>query len=255
MVERAKTDKEWLRRVKKSLSSLYYGGAPTPLSVKKEAALLLGPHISLQQVYAQTEIMEITLLDGPEHHAEPNPEQSLRMDSTGKVTRPGCVRIVDGDNKTCEVGQYGYIEVFANPRFCVTGYFGAPEKTAQLFSDDGFIRTGDMGYLDKDNYLFICGRDKDMIVTEMGYNVFASDVETVLAKLPQVRDVAVTGVRPNGDEGFEYVCAFVVLSESISASDLFEYCKANLASAKVPSFIRFVDDLPRNRNSAHQSEN
>jgi len=125
------------------------------------------------------------------------------------------------------------------------GYYENPAATAEAFRD-GWLFTGDMGYLDEDGYLFIVERKKDLIIRG-GLNVYPKDVEEVIHKHPAVHEVAVVGV-PDDRMG-EEVCAFIVRhSEAqVTAGELIAHCQANLAKYKTAKDYDFLDNLPRTR--------
>ncbi len=124
-------------------------------------------------------------------------------------------------------------------------YYMDPEATARTWSDDGWLRTGDVGYLDEDGYLYLCGRMKEVIIRG-GNNVYATDVEAVLYEHPAVLEAAAVGV-PHDVFG-EDVGAFVVLKPgaALQVDELVAFCAERLADYKVPRQIAFLDELPRN---------
>jgi fatty-acyl-CoA synthase len=124
------------------------------------------------------------------------------------------------------------------------GYWKDPEKTAAAFFDDWF-RSGDVGYLDEDGFLYLTDRKKDMIISG-GENIASSEVERVIYELPQVREVAVIGM-PDQRWG-ERPIAVVVLADcaALELPDLTEHCRQRLASFKVPKQLIIRDSLPRN---------
>jgi long-chain acyl-CoA synthetase len=124
------------------------------------------------------------------------------------------------------------------------GYFNRPAETAAALTPDGWLRTGDGGYVDEDGYLFLTDRIKDMIVSG-GENVYPIEVEDVLAQHADVADVAVVGI-PDAHWG-ELVKAFVILRPGCSGTgdELVAFARERLAGYKLPRAIEFVDDLPR----------
>jgi acyl-CoA synthetase (AMP-forming)/AMP-acid ligase II len=125
------------------------------------------------------------------------------------------------------------------------GYWNKPEETAATITVDGWLKTGDAGYLSEDGYVFLTDRVKDMIISG-GENIYPAEIENVLAGHPSVAEVAVIGV-PSERWG-ETVKAVVALkaSQPASAADIIAYGKAHLAGYKCPTSIDFVAALPRN---------
>ena len=161
--------------------------------------------------------------------------------STGRPVEGVRVKIVDEQGKELPTGQVG--EVCAAGDNITLGYLGRPEATAETFRD-GWLHTGDMGYLDEDNYLFIVERKKDLIIRG-GLNIYPKDVEEVIYRHPAVRECAVVGV-PDLMMG-EQVCACIVLKDGASATaeEIIEHCQHNLAKYKSPRYVEFLKELPK----------
>nr|VFJ49623.1 MAG: malonyl-CoA/methylmalonyl-CoA synthetase [Candidatus Kentron sp. DK] len=125
------------------------------------------------------------------------------------------------------------------------GYWRQPEKTAEEFTPDGWFRTGDLGRLDGDDYLFIAGRGKELIITG-GYNVYPREVERAIDAIDGVRESAVIGL-PDADFG-ERVTAVVVPEPEgqVSSDGIIEALKTAIANYKIPKQVLFADELPRN---------
>jgi long-chain acyl-CoA synthetase len=153
------------------------------------------------------------------------------------------LRIVDGETGESELapGEIGEILVRA-PQLMV-GYWQNPTETARTIRD-GWLCTGDLGYLDEDGYLFIVDRKKDLIKPS-GFQVWPREVEEVIAAHPSVAEVGVAGV-PDDDQG-EAVKAWVVLKDgqSITIEELRAYCRTKLAAYKVPKYFEFRASLPK----------
>jgi acyl-CoA synthetase (AMP-forming)/AMP-acid ligase II len=124
------------------------------------------------------------------------------------------------------------------------GYWRNPEATAETIRN-GWLHTGDVGYMDESGYLFIMDRSKDMIISG-GENIYPREIEEVLVRHPAVREVAVIGV-PDPKWG-EAIKAVVSLEKNRTTTeeDLIAFCKDNLASYKKPKSVDFVDELPKN---------
>ena len=125
------------------------------------------------------------------------------------------------------------------------GFLNKPEETAQVITDDGWFRTGDLGKIDADGYVYVEDRLKDMIITG-GENVYSPEVERVLAEHPSVMEVAIIGV-PD-DRWGETVKAVVGLNPGTEATEeeLIGYCPERLAKFKCPTSVDIIDALPRN---------
>jgi long-chain acyl-CoA synthetase len=123
------------------------------------------------------------------------------------------------------------------------GYWNAPEETAKAFDEDGFLRTGDIGYVDEQGYVFIMDRKKDMILVS-GFNVYPNEVEAIAMEHPDVQDVAAVGV-PDERSG-EVVKLFVIRkTDRLTEADLIKHCRAKLTGYKAPKHVEFRQELPR----------
>ncbi len=123
------------------------------------------------------------------------------------------------------------------------GYWQRPEETALVFHEDGFLRTGDMGYVDEQGFVFLVDRKKDMILVS-GFNVYPNEVEEVVAMLPGVLEVAAIGVQSPASG--EAVKLFVVRKDpNLTPEAIIAHCRQQLTGYKVPHLIEFRDDLPR----------
>ena len=173
-----------------------------------------------------------------------NPIAGERRGGTVGFPLPGIsVRIADERDRPVGNGEIGAIQV-KGENVCA-GYWRMPEKTREDFTADGYFRTGDVGAFDRDGYLSIVGRAKDLIISG-GYNVYPREIELVLDALPGVAESAVIGV-PHPDFG-EAVTAVVVPQKdaSLDSAAVIGAVKNTLANYKVPKAVHFVDDLPRN---------
>jgi len=167
-----------------------------------------------------------------------------RIGSVGHPLPGVEVRIVESESREIlPDGEIGELEIRGPNVF--KGYWGQPEKTAESFSSDGWFKTGDLGFREKDGYITLCGRSKDLIISG-GLNIYPPEVERVLVEHPAVNTCAVIGC-PD-DEWGERVKAVVVLNqgETVSEADLIAFCRERLAPYKSPKSIVFDDNLPRN---------
>ncbi|UGY04555.1 AMP-binding protein [Bradyrhizobium quebecense] len=165
-----------------------------------------------------------------------------KIGSTGRAIAHVEIEIRDDAGKRLPAGQNGEI-CLRGPKV-TQGYWKDPEKTASAFFGDWF-RTGDVGYLDDDGFLYLTDRKKDMIISG-GENIASSEVERVIYEIPGVREVAVIGL-PD-DRWGEKPVAIVVLADDakLDLPNLTEFCRTRLAGFKVPRQLIIRDSLPRN---------
>jgi malonyl-CoA/methylmalonyl-CoA synthetase len=166
-----------------------------------------------------------------------NPYGGERRGGTVGKPLPGVTLRIEGD-------EPGGIEIKGANVF--SGYWRMPEKTREEFTDDGYFKTGDIGTIDKDGYVSIVGRAKDLIISG-GFNVYPKEIELVLDAIPGVAESAVIGL-PHTDFG-EAVTAVIVRSKdgaTLTDIDVINHVKTELANFKVPKHVHFVDELPRN---------
>lgn len=176
-----------------------------------------------------------------------NPVDPARRKATSVgFPLPGVeIRVVAADGRDAASGEVGEVLVRGDNVF--KGYWGMPEKTRESFTD-GWLRSGDLGYLDHDDggRLYLVGRAKELIITG-GYNVYPKEIENLLETHDGVREAAVLGV-PDDDFG-ERVVAVVALHETTSRTTpaaLIGYCRERLAGYKCPKKVFVMDSLPRN---------
>jgi acyl-CoA synthetase (AMP-forming)/AMP-acid ligase II len=221
------------------LRMLMYAAAPMPLTVLKRAVEAFGP--ITYNGYGQTEINLITILQPHQHRLDGSAEELKRLASVGQPHWQSQVRILADDGRDCAAGEVG--EVAAKSETAMAGYWNNTTATLTTIRD-GWVHTGDLGYLDEQGYLFLVDRKKDLIISG-GENIYSREVEEALAPHPAVREVAVIGV-PHEKWG-EAVAAIVALEpgRSAGAEELIAFSKTRIASYKAPKTIAFVEALPR----------
>ena len=223
-----------------ALRSIAYGASPITTPVLKAALRTF--RCPLFGVYGLTETTGgIIQLDPADHDPDGPREHLLR--SAGKPQPWAEMRVVDPETGSdCAPRQVG--EVWLRGPNVMAGYFNRPQETAAAITPDGWLRTGDGGYLDEEGYLFLTDRIKDMIVTG-GENVYPVEVEEALSQHPGVSEVAVIGL-PDERWG-EAVKAFVVAAAGtdLRAEDLIAFARERLAGYKLPRFVDLVETLPR----------
>ncbi|ABK48615.1 MULTISPECIES: long-chain-fatty-acid--CoA ligase FadD [Shewanella] len=151
------------------------------------------------------------------------------------------IQVRDDAGNVLPQGETG--ELFGKGPQIMKGYWQRPEETAKVIDKDGWLATGDIGYMDEQGFFYIVDRKKDMILVS-GFNVFPNEVEEVVALHPKVIEVAAVGV-PNDASG-ELVKVFVVAKDkSLTADDIIKHCRAHLTGYKVPKLVEFRDELPK----------
>jgi acyl-CoA synthetase (AMP-forming)/AMP-acid ligase II len=231
-----------------SLRVITYGAAPMPLPVIRKAMGVF-PGVSFINAFGQTETAStITTLSPDDHNitgTEEEKERKLkRLSSIGRPMSDVEMKIMDEEGNDLPVGEVGEI-VARGPRV-MSGYWKEEDKTAKTIDKDGWVHTGDMGYMDEEGYFFLAGRNTDMIIRG-GENISPEEVEAVLHEHDAIEEAAVIGV-PDEDWGEVPVCV-VVLKEGKNASDteIMEHCRSALASYKRPRSVIFAEELPRNQ--------
>ena len=220
------------------LKYILYGAAPIPLELLRQCIQMFGAQFI--QAYGMTETTGTISMLPPEDH---DPAGNKRMRSAGKALPGVEIRVVDSDGNPVPTGAVG--EVVTRSSNNMLGYWNLPDATANTMTADGWIRTGDAGYLDEDGYLFIHDRMKDMIITG-GENVYPAEVESAIFGHPAVQEVAVIGI-PDAKWG-ESVKAVVVAKPgtSVEEADIIAWARERIAAFKCPRSIDVIDALPRN---------
>jgi len=172
-----------------------------------------------------------------------NPYDGPRIAGTVGLPLPGVeLRIADNKGQEVDKGEIGIIELRGDNVF--EGYWEMPEKTAESFREDGFFITGDMARIDKNGYVIIVGRDKDLIITG-GLNVYPKEVEDLIDEINNVNESAVIAV-PHPDFGEAVVSIVVRKQDSVNENDIKDHLSDKIAKFKQPKKIIFTDNLPRN---------
>ncbi|MBY8966973.1 long-chain-fatty-acid--CoA ligase [Algiphilus sp. NNCM1] len=219
-----------------SLRRMLYGASPMPEALLLRAMEAL-PNTRFTQGYGQTEAAPIISFLPPEWHYAGSP----KLTSAGRPAYG--VEAVIKDECGAEVARGTVGEICARGNNVMQGYWKRPEQTADTLRD-GWLHTGDLGFMDEDGFIFVVDRVKDMIITG-GENVFSVEVEGALYQHPAVQEAAVIGV-PCAQWG-ERVHAVVVLKSGAEASaeEIQQHCRGLIAGYKVPHSVAFrVEPLP-----------
>jgi fatty-acyl-CoA synthase len=225
-----------------SLQCFWYGAAPMSATRLAEALHRIGPVMA--QLFGQTEApMMISTMAPADHYLPDGSIAVSRLSSAGRPSPLVTVAIMGPDGELLPRGTTG--EIVARGSLVMRGYHRDPAATAAA-SAHGWHHTGDIGFLDDENYLFIVDRAKDMVITG-GFNVYSTEVEQALMQHPAIQDCAVIGL-PD-DKWGERVTAIVQLraGETVEKADLVAFVKARIGSVKTPKQIEIWDDLPRSR--------
>jgi acyl-CoA synthetase (AMP-forming)/AMP-acid ligase II len=248
MLKRVIDDPDFNRYNLSSLKVITYGAAPMPFEVINKAIKMM-PWVKFINAFGQTETASTITALGPEDHViegtEEQKEKKLKRlsSSIGKSLPDVEVKIVDEEGKALPSLEVG--EIWARGPRIMTGYWRDEQKTSQVMTGDGWLRTGDMGWMDEEGYIYLAGRGDDMIIRG-GENISPEEVENVLHSHPKVEEAAVIGV-PDPEWGQE-PRAVVVLKrgEKATPEEMIEFCRSKLSGFKRPRSVVFLDSLPRN---------
>lgn len=221
-----------------SIKTFSYGASPIPLDLLKRGVKVL--QCDFAQMYGMTETWGTVVMLPPEDHSEARVD---KMSAAGKALPGVELAILGEDGSHLPAGEIG--EVAIRSPTIMLGYWNRPEETAKTLIGDGWLRTGDVGLLDDEGYLFLKDRMKDMIITG-GENVYPAEVESALYAHPMIADVAVIGV-PDERWG-EAVKAVVVPAPGSepNPAEIIAWARERIAAFKCPKSIDFVEALPRN---------
>ncbi|HOD27739.1 MAG TPA: AMP-binding protein [Syntrophales bacterium] len=218
----------------KHFKSAVAAAAPVPIPLQERWKEITG--IELNKGWGMTET------NGGQIVSLPN---KRNLDSIG-VPMSGEVKIVHKDSgEIVPRGEFGEIMI-RSPQIA-KGYWNKPEETEKTFEADGWLHTGDGGYISEDGFVYFVERIKELIIAS-GYNISPSEVESVIMKHSAVVEAAVIGI-PHEYRG-ETVKAFVVLKDEakgkVTADEIIEFCKQSMATYKKPEIVAFIDALPKN---------
>ncbi len=220
------------------LKYILYGASPIPVDLLRECMEVFG--CGFCQQYGMTETCGTIVYLPPEDH---DPNGNPRMRSAG-LPMPGVeLKIIDEQGNTLPPNTVG--EVATRSKANMAGYWKLDEATRSTMGEDGWLRTGDAGYLDEDGYLYIHDRVKDMIISG-GENIYPAEVENAVYGHPDVAEVAIIGV-PDEKWG-ETVKAVVALKPGATADPqaILDFARSRIAGFKAPKSVDFVPALPRN---------
>ncbi len=223
-----------------NLRLICYGAAP--MSPELLADSLQVFQCGFSQAYGQTEASPLITLLHPRDHLVDDPEQRrIRLNSCGREVRHMELDIVDDQGQPVATGETG--ELITRGPGVMLGYWNQPQATADTIRD-GWLYTGDLAWQDDQGYVFIAGRNKDLIISG-GLNVYPREIELILAATDGVADVAVIGL-PHDKWGEQVTAVIVTKPGAQVATEDLKQAVAGLAGYKQPKEWVFMDELPRN---------
>lgn len=227
-----------------SLKHIQYGGSPIGADTLQKAYKIFNCYFT--QVYGLTESAGVGCSLRFDDHAKilaaENITDNQLLLSAGKPSFGIEMMIADDEGNILAKNNPG--EVLIKGENIAAGYWNASEENKKMFTKDGWLKTGDIGYFNEEGYLFLIDRKNDKIVSK-GVNIFPAEVERVLEQHPLIKEVAVIAV-PD-DKAGEAICAAVVLKEgTLDLNELQSWCKGKIADYKIPKQLEVKTELPRN---------
>ncbi|MFO1083050.1 MAG: AMP-binding protein [Reyranellaceae bacterium] len=223
-----------------NLDTVFYGGSPMYLADLHQAIDRLGPRLA--QMWAQAETPNTGTVLDKHHHADTTHPRYLERLSSAGIARTG-IELRIGDENDDEVGAGALGEILVRGDTVMAGYWDAPEATAETLRN-GWLHTGDLGSMDKDGFLTIKDRAKDMIISG-GFNIYPREIEEVLQQHPAVLEVSVFG-RPHHDLVEEVVACIVARpGMTVTDAELDALCLDNIARFKRPRAYHRLQELPK----------
>ncbi|WP_322995752.1 AMP-binding protein [Castellaniella sp.] len=170
-----------------------------------------------------------------------NPLDKVDFNGSIGLPVPSTLVAIRDDNRSMAIGESG--EICVKGPQVTSGYWNRPEETAKVFDADGWLLTGDIGYMNDKGYIFLLDRKKDMILVS-GFNVYPNEVEAAAIEHPGILEAAAIGV-PSGHSG-EVVKLYVIRKDpTLTEAEVIAHCRKLLTGYKVPKFVEFREDLPR----------
>jgi acyl-CoA synthetase (AMP-forming)/AMP-acid ligase II len=236
MIQMAVNHPDASKRDLSSLRLVLYAAAPIAERTLLDAIDVWG-NIN-RQLYGQSEALPVTVMS-PEHHQAGSP----RLRSAGRPTPNSFVKILDDEEHELPTGEVGEVTCWSPGN--MLEIWGNPAATAERFTSEGWIRTGDLGYLDDDGFVYLSDRKEDMIISG-GFNIWPAEVENALYSHPAVLEAVVVGI-PH-DKWGETPLAVVGLrgGQQATEGELIDWCRERVGSVRKPSRVEFrTEPLPK----------
>ncbi len=170
-----------------------------------------------------------------------NPRSAIQIGTIGLPIPSTIIKTIDDDGNETPIGEPG--ELCVKGPQVMLGYWQRPEDTQKSFTEDGYLKTGDVALIQEDGYIRIVDRKKDMIIVS-GFNVFPNEIEEVVTSHPKVVECAAVGI-PDAKSGEAVKVYVVATKEGVTANEIKEFCRERLTAYKVPKHFEFRDDLPK----------
>lgn len=221
--------------------------APDITSIRSivSSSALLEPHVRTElieklqcdfhEMYGTSEISTATSINFR--------EANHKQQSVGKPIPEAKLKILGDDGKSLDVNEVG--EIACKTELIFNGYYNMPQMTQEAFTEEGYFKTGDLGRIDEEGYLYFCGRKKELIITG-GINVYPYDIEQCLSHLSEIEECAAFSYP---DDRLGEVVALAIVKKqdaSILKRDVQVYCAKNLADFQQPHYVFFINELPKN---------
>lgn len=225
-----------------SLRAVFYGASPMPEAVLLEAIGLWGN--IMYQLYGQSEVAPVTSLVAADHLPDGTAQERSRLRSAGRPIDGAEVRIEADDGRILPPGEIGEVTVRTPGQ--MREIWKDPEATRARVTEDGWVRTRDMGWLDEEGFLFLADRKEDMIISG-GFNIWPAELENALMAHPGVREAAVVGVaHPRwGETPRAAVVREPDYEPAVTEEELIAWTRERVGSVKKVTGVHFVDELPK----------
>lgn len=223
-----------------SLRVVGYGTAPATEAVLRRGIEVWGN--IMYQVYGQSEVLPLTILPPSSHRPDGTEDEKRWLRSAGKPTPNSDIKLVDDDERELPIGHVG--EIIGYSPGSMDRIWGSTELTAERIRPDGGVRTGDMGWLSEDGFLYLADRKEDTIISG-GYNIWPKELENALADHPAVAEAAVVGIfHPTWGETPH---ATVVLhsGQEVTGEELISWTRDMVGSVKKVTGVTFAEELPK----------
>jgi len=225
-----------------NLRNLQYGGSPIAPSVIR--SMVESFHCALIQCYGRTEELAITFLSQEDHDRAMRGIDAQRLESCGRESWLARVMLIDASGAVIPRGSSEAGEIVVRSPASMVGYLGRPDLTAAVSYGNGWMRTGDIGTMDEQGYLYVVDRAHDLIISG-GENIYPAQVERAIQRHEDVLEVAVVGV--SDPLWGQSVKAYVVrkASRNVAEQAIVETAAKYLASYQKPKFVEFLAELPK----------